>query len=124
MVTNDLRATTATPLRIARARGRVRGRLILLGPRSSPPWRTSMVAGSLPRGSAVSGQRHAPVRPFWFCASCVHPWPCEQAKASRDLTDLYRTAPDPVEHYRRFAGWVKQALAAHRPRDSGRVHWC
>ncbi|MEV1017683.1 Nramp family divalent metal transporter [Micromonospora sp. NPDC049801] len=32
MVTNDLRATTATPLQIARARGRVRGRLILLGP--------------------------------------------------------------------------------------------
>ncbi|MGV9212317.1 Nramp family divalent metal transporter [Micromonospora sp. RB23] len=32
MVTNDIRATTATPLQIARARGRVRGRLILLGP--------------------------------------------------------------------------------------------
>ncbi|MFY1620450.1 Nramp family divalent metal transporter [Micromonospora sp. WMMD736] len=32
MVTNELRATAATPLQIARARGRVRGRLILLGP--------------------------------------------------------------------------------------------
>jgi hypothetical protein len=106
-----------------------------------------MVAGPLPQGSAVSGQRHAPVRPFWFCASCVRPWPCEQAKvelvadysdepkllgvdmadclteASRDLTDLYWTAPDPVEHYGRFLGWVKQALAAHRPRDSGHFHW-
>ncbi|MET8368671.1 Nramp family divalent metal transporter [Micromonospora profundi] len=32
MVTNEVRATTATPLQIARARGRIRGRLILLGP--------------------------------------------------------------------------------------------
>ncbi|MFC3502728.1 Nramp family divalent metal transporter [Micromonospora krabiensis] len=32
MVTNDLAAPTASPLQIARARGRVRGRLILLGP--------------------------------------------------------------------------------------------
>ncbi|WP_425893797.1 hypothetical protein [Micromonospora sp. DT4] len=31
-MTNELTATTATPLQIARARGRVRGRLILLGP--------------------------------------------------------------------------------------------
>ncbi|MFC5923417.1 Nramp family divalent metal transporter [Micromonospora vulcania] len=32
MVTNELAASTASPLQIARARGRVRGRLILLGP--------------------------------------------------------------------------------------------
>ncbi|WP_422739284.1 hypothetical protein ACN263_08630 [Micromonospora sp. WMMD729] len=44
-------------------------------------------------------------------------------EASRDLTDLYRTAPDPVEHYRRFLGWVKQALAAHRAREPGHFHW-
>jgi hypothetical protein len=30
MVTNELRATTATPRQVARARGRVRGRLIQL----------------------------------------------------------------------------------------------
>ncbi|WP_328425477.1 Nramp family divalent metal transporter [Micromonospora sp. NBC_00389] len=32
MVTNELMVSTATPLQVARARGRVRGRLILLGP--------------------------------------------------------------------------------------------
>ncbi|MEU5785741.1 Nramp family divalent metal transporter [Micromonospora lupini] len=32
MVTNELTTPTATPLQVARARGRVRGRLILLGP--------------------------------------------------------------------------------------------
>ncbi|MEU8283160.1 Nramp family divalent metal transporter [Micromonospora sp. NPDC048905] len=32
MVTNDVATSTATPLQVARARGRVRGRLILLGP--------------------------------------------------------------------------------------------
>ena len=32
MVTNELAASTASPLQIARARGRVRGRLIMLGP--------------------------------------------------------------------------------------------
>ncbi|WP_405425618.1 hypothetical protein [Micromonospora sp. NBC_00617] len=32
MVTNELTTTRATPLQVARARGRVRGRLILLGP--------------------------------------------------------------------------------------------
>ncbi|MCX5070153.1 hypothetical protein OOJ91_30335 [Micromonospora lupini] len=44
------------------------------------------------------------------------------AEASRDLTDLYWTGPDPVEHYVRFLGWVKQALAAHPPRDPGESH--
>ncbi|MGC4748257.1 hypothetical protein ACLQ28_21775 [Micromonospora sp. DT201] len=32
MVTNEVTTSRATPLRVARARGRVRGRLILLGP--------------------------------------------------------------------------------------------
>ncbi|MFG1915190.1 flavin reductase [Micromonospora sp. NPDC048898] len=91
----------------------------------------------------MSRQRHGPVRPFWFCANCVHPWPCERAKAElvaeysaaprllgvdmadclteagRDLTELYWTAPDPVEMYARFLGWVKRALATSRPRDAG-----
>ncbi|WP_244200192.1 hypothetical protein [Micromonospora arborensis] len=32
MVTNELTTSRATPLQVARARGRVRGRLVLLGP--------------------------------------------------------------------------------------------
>lgn len=95
----------------------------------------------------MTRQRHSPVRPFWFCANCVRPWPCDRAKAelvaeyadeprllgvdmadclteaNRDLAELYWTAPDPVEHYRRFLGWIKQALAASRPRNADHFRW-
>ncbi|WP_181445155.1 hypothetical protein [Micromonospora endophytica] len=26
-------------------------------------------------------QRHAPVKPLWFCAACAYGWPCQQARA-------------------------------------------
>ncbi|MDG4809679.1 flavin reductase [Micromonospora sp. WMMD1120] len=95
----------------------------------------------------MSRQRHSPVRPFWFCACCVRPWPCADAKAElvadyseepkllgvdmadclteagRDLAELYWTAPDPVEMYGRFLGWIKEALAVSRHRREGHFNW-
>ncbi|MEU1588178.1 hypothetical protein [Micromonospora sp. NPDC005710] len=44
-------------------------------------------------------------------------------EASRDLGALYWAPPDPVEHYGRFLGWVKQALAASRSRNPGHFPW-
>ncbi|MET8083143.1 flavin reductase [Micromonospora sp. NPDC005197] len=88
-------------------------------------------------------QRHAPVRPFWFCAADAQPWPCGRARAdlageyadeprllavdmadclgeaTRDLCGLYPEPPNPVEMYARFLGWVRH-LAINRFRNAGR----
>ncbi|MGC4793661.1 flavin reductase [Micromonospora saelicesensis] len=92
----------------------------------------------------MSSQRHAPVRPFWFCAADAQPWPCGRARvelaaeyadeprllavdmadclgeATRDLCGLYPRPPEPVAMYGRFLGWVRH-LAVNRFRNSG--HW-
>ncbi|MET7864890.1 flavin reductase [Micromonospora taraxaci] len=89
-----------------------------------------------------SSQRHAPVRPFWFCAADAQPWPCGQARvelaaeyaedpkllaldmahcmveATADLARLMPEPPDPVTTYGRFLGWVRH-LAVNRARHGG-----
>ncbi|GAB3951623.1 hypothetical protein GCM10027614_53910 [Micromonospora vulcania] len=88
----------------------------------------------------MCSQRHSPVRPFWFCAACVHPWPCRQARAeltaeyaddpkllavdmadclaeaTGDLGQLYPTPPNPIEMYGRMLGWIRH-LAINKFRD-------
>lgn len=90
----------------------------------------------------MSGQRHAPIRPLWGCAACLHNWPCEQAlaelaaeyaddpqllaldmascmvEATADLVELLPTPPDPAALYTRFMGFARR-LAVNRPRDGG-----
>ncbi|MDG4792981.1 flavin reductase [Micromonospora sp. WMMD1082] len=84
-------------------------------------------------------QRHAPVKPMWFCAACAHPWPCgvarlhlaaeyvgkgrafaiEMAELLWEATaDLERIGgnPDGFELYGRFLGWIRRAS---RPPDPG-----
>ncbi|MGW4293393.1 flavin reductase [Micromonospora chersina] len=77
-------------------------------------------------------QRHAPVKPLWFCAACAHPWPCGQGRldllseyagdrrsmaidladllyeATRDLSRLYPKPPDAFGMYGRFLGWTRR----------------
>ncbi|GIJ29049.1 hypothetical protein Vqi01_42110 [Micromonospora qiuiae] len=75
-------------------------------------------------------QRHAPVKPLWFCAACAHGWPCRQARAELlaeygtgrllglDMADLLTeatadltrlgAAPDPHHMHVRFLGWVRK----------------
>ncbi|MFI2710255.1 flavin reductase [Micromonospora sp. NPDC018662] len=87
-------------------------------------------------------QRHAPVKPLWFCAACANPWPCGPARlelaaqyagepkwlavdmaellheAIADLTRLNAEPPDGVAMYGRFLGWVRH-LAVSRARNAG-----
>ena len=75
-------------------------------------------------------QRHAPVKPLWFCAACAHGWPCDQARIdlqadygtgrllALDMADLLKEAtadltrlgapPEPLYFYVRFLGWVRR----------------
>ncbi|WFE40752.1 flavin reductase [Micromonospora sp. WMMD998] len=90
-------------------------------------------------------QRHAPLKPFWICTACAHPWPCGEARAelaadytgearwlavdmagllteaTADLTRLYPNPPDPEALHGRFLGWVRRLAATRRQpfRDLG-----
>ncbi|WP_204034097.1 flavin reductase [Micromonospora qiuiae] len=75
-------------------------------------------------------QNHVAVKPFWFCAACANPWPCDVARPhiaaeyvgrgklfAVDMAELLWEAtgdlerlgakPDGFELYCRFLGWIR-----------------
>lgn len=75
---------------------------------------------------------HLPVRPFWDCATCLKPWPCETAQAqlaaeherfpsvlviymdaqrAQARLDLAHLGQAPRDLPDRFLGWLKRASA-------------